>query len=162
METFYKETGRSSNAENNEFDSIHTQSQSNPVQPDSIPTQKRHDPAQHSLSKPAPLGESRRQNMMPSRDNSKSTHTLSEKDPKKQPTPSLTRYATTLAISSEMSLNINDSSTKHHSVQQPYIETVRKKDERAKLHGASCKCCSKVKMSLGSHDRATSHLTLVV
>lgn len=148
METFYKETGRSSNAENNGFDSIHTQSQSDPVQPDSIPTQKRHDPAQHSLSKPAPLGESRRQNMMPSQDNSKSTHTLSEKDPnKKQSTPSLTRYATALAISSEMSLNINGSSTKDHSV-QPYIETVRKKDERAKLHGASCKCCSKVKMSL--------------
>ncbi|CDS06595.1 hypothetical protein LRAMOSA09123 [Lichtheimia ramosa] len=132
LETFYKETGRSSNAENNGFDSIHTQSQSDPVQPDSIPTQKRHDPAQHSLSKPAPLGESRRQNMMPSQDNSKSTHTLSEKDPnKKQSTPSLT------------------SSTKDHSV-QPYIETVRKKDERAKLHGASCKCCSKYYKASGA------------
>ncbi|KAJ8657065.1 hypothetical protein O0I10_007144 [Lichtheimia ornata] len=137
LETFYQEGGHSRTVERKETDPIQVYRQPIHTQPDpahthsdsvhtqnqldSIPTQKRPHTAQH---KPTPLGESQHQNILPSQDRSeKSTYTLSKKDP---------NHSTTRLTSS----------TKNQSV-QPYVETVRKKDERAKLHGASCKCCSK-------------------
>lgn len=129
-------------------DSIHTQNQ-----PDSIPTQKRPQTAKH---KPTPLGESQHQNILPSQVHSeKSTHTLSKKDPNHS-TTRLTRYIGKAGSINAKLLIISDSSGENQSV-QPYVETVRKKDERAKLHGAPCKCCSKVKRGHDHTFRAMSH-----
>ncbi|KAI7886517.1 hypothetical protein K492DRAFT_233511 [Lichtheimia hyalospora FSU 10163] len=121
---------------------IHTQNQ-----PDFIPVPERPKRVQHNHPKSTPLHESQLQNMIPSQaDSKKSGHVLSKKNPNlTQSTMPLTRYArenltNASAISGDRSLTISDSSTENHPV-QPYIETVRKKDERAKLHGASCKCC---------------------
>lgn len=178
METFYQDGGHSRTVERKETDPIQVYRQPIHTQPDpahthsdsvhtqnqldSIPTQKRPHTAQH---KPTPLGESQHQNILPSQDRSeKSTYTLSKKDPNHS-TTRLTRYIQDLTrglvVSMQKSLIINDSSTKNQSV-QPYVETVRKKDERAKLHGASCKCCSKVKRSRDHICSATSHLIPVI